>query len=56
LHAALADVMAAPAVRARIVQVGIEPMISSPAQFGDFIRAEIPKWAEVIKVSGASAK
>ena len=54
IHAALAETMAVPAVRERLMQIGIEPTINTPAEFSDFIKAEIPKWAEVIKVSGAS--
>jgi tripartite-type tricarboxylate transporter receptor subunit TctC len=54
IHAALAETMAVPAVRERLMQIGIEPTINTPAEFADFIKAEIPKWAEVIKVSGAS--
>lgn len=56
LNAVLVDVMAAPEVRQRLNQIGIEPTSSSPEQFGQFIRAEIPKWAKVIEFSGAKAK
>lgn len=33
--------------------LGFEPMYSSPAQFTDFIKAEIGKWARAVKESGA---
>ena len=37
----------------RMVQVGMEPVGSTPEQFDAFIRAEIGKWAKVVKASGA---
>ena len=46
-------------VAARIVermeQLGIEPVSSSPEQFDALIRAEIAKWAPVVKASGAKS-
>lgn len=56
LNEAFVAVMATPEVRTRLMQVGIEPTSSTPEQFGEFIRAEIPKWAKVIEVSGSKAK
>ncbi len=37
----------------RMEQLGIEPVSSSPEQFDALIRAEIAKWAPVVKASGA---
>ena len=37
----------------RLKQLGIEPVGSSPEEFDAFIRAEIAKWAPVVKSSGA---
>ena len=42
-----------PEVRGRITQDGGEPVGGTPEQFNAFIRAEISKWAEVVRVSGA---
>lgn len=54
IHAALAETVEVAGVRDRLMQIGIEPTINTPAEFSDFIKSEIPKWAEVIEVSGAS--
>ena len=35
------------------VALGIEPMSSSPQAFTELIRSEIPKWALIVKASGA---
>jgi tripartite-type tricarboxylate transporter receptor subunit TctC len=37
----------------RMVQLGMEPVGSTPEQFDALIRAEIDKWARVVKASGA---
>jgi tripartite-type tricarboxylate transporter receptor subunit TctC len=39
----------------RMVQLGMEPVGSTPAQFDALIRDEIGKWARVVKLSGAKA-
>jgi tripartite-type tricarboxylate transporter receptor subunit TctC len=47
-NVALAD----PAMKARLVGLGIEPMPMTPAEFGKFIAGEFEKWAKVIKSAG----
>ena len=39
-------------LRERFVQMGIDPVGSSPAEFDQFLRAEVAKWAKVIKEAG----
>jgi tripartite-type tricarboxylate transporter receptor subunit TctC len=39
-------------VRTRLLAIGLEPAISRPQEFGDYIRAERTKWAKVVKESG----
>jgi tripartite-type tricarboxylate transporter receptor subunit TctC len=53
LQAAIAKVMAMPDVRARLVEGGLDPIVSSPEEFGEFIRTEIAKWSKVAKDVGA---
>ncbi|HEX5093092.1 MAG TPA: tripartite tricarboxylate transporter substrate binding protein [Burkholderiales bacterium] len=40
-------------VRDRLIGAGAEPAHGTPAQLSQLIRTEIPKWAEVVKASGA---
>lgn len=42
-----------PEARARIEQMGMVPAVMRRAEFGPYVRAEVIKWAEVIRVSGA---
>jgi tripartite-type tricarboxylate transporter receptor subunit TctC len=37
----------------RMTQLGMEPVGSSPEAFDALIRAEIEKWARVVRISGA---
>jgi len=39
----------------RMKQAGMEPVGSTPEQFDALIRAEMEKWAKVVKASGAKA-
>jgi tripartite-type tricarboxylate transporter receptor subunit TctC len=39
----------------RMTQLGMEPVGSTPSEFDALIRAEIDKWARVVKISGAKA-
>ena len=53
IQAAIAKTMAMPDVRAKLVEGGLDPIVSSPEEFGEFIRAEIAKWSKVAKDVGA---
>ncbi len=55
LHAAVGKAMANPALRAQLTALGIEPAYSTPDEFTALIKAELPKWAEIVKKSGATA-
>jgi tripartite-type tricarboxylate transporter receptor subunit TctC len=45
-----------PDVRNRILELGGEPVASTPAQFDAFQKAEMARWAKVIRDSGAKAE
>jgi len=55
LHAETVKILARPAIREKFGALGMEAIGSTPAQFADVIKAEIPVWANVIKASGAKA-
>ncbi len=55
LHAALGRAIATPALKQQLTALGIEPTFGSPAEFDALIRAELVKWAELVKKSGATA-
>ena len=42
-------------LRNKLAEQGSEPAPSTPEEFARFIRAEIPRWTEVVRLSGASA-
>jgi tripartite-type tricarboxylate transporter receptor subunit TctC len=45
--------MANEGMRRQLTGLGIEPTLTSPEEFGALIRSEIPKWARIVKASGA---
>ncbi len=55
LHAAYSKAMADPAIRRRIVDVGAEPAVSTPAALRDFMQVEAKKWGEIIRVNNIKA-
>ena len=42
-----------PQIQARLVGEGARAVATTPEQFGSFVKAEIAKWAPVVKASGA---
>jgi tripartite-type tricarboxylate transporter receptor subunit TctC len=45
-------VLAEPATRAKLIDLGGEPLIGSPEDFGKMIVAETDKWEKVVKAAG----
>ncbi|MGH8649381.1 MAG: tripartite tricarboxylate transporter substrate-binding protein, partial [Burkholderiales bacterium] len=56
IHQALSKVLAAPAMKERIVSVGAEVVGSSPEEFAAFIKSEFSAWARVIKETGITVQ
>jgi tripartite-type tricarboxylate transporter receptor subunit TctC len=52
LHASVVAAMADPAIRARFVEFGAEPMATTPEELGRFISSEVAKWREIITKAG----
>src|SRR5262245_12525032 len=55
LNAEINRALELPDVRERLGQLGFESRRNTPAEFGDFIKQEVPKWAQAVKESGAKA-
>jgi len=55
LHAVIIKALGVPDVRERVVKDGSETVGNTPEEFADFIKRDIPKFAKVIKDSGARA-
>ncbi len=56
LHRAVVAALDDPAVRKELTTLGVDIQADTPEEFSAYIKAEIPKWAEVIKESGANAQ
>jgi tripartite-type tricarboxylate transporter receptor subunit TctC len=42
--------------RARLAELGLEVVTDTHEQFDEYVRSEIAKWAEVVRISGAKAE
>jgi tripartite-type tricarboxylate transporter receptor subunit TctC len=56
LNAEINKAMEAPDVAAKFAEQGLSARRNTPAEFSAFLRAEIPKWAQAVKDSGAKAE
>ena len=55
LAAAVAKAAHDPEMKKRFAEQGAEPVGNTPEEFGKLLREEVARWAEVVKVSGATA-
>jgi tripartite-type tricarboxylate transporter receptor subunit TctC len=56
LNAEIGTILRRPDVRQAWARQGAEPMTMSPTQFNAFLRQDIEKWANVVKISGVKAE
>jgi tripartite-type tricarboxylate transporter receptor subunit TctC len=56
LNKEVVEILSAPGVREQLNKQGAEVITCTPEEFGALIKAEIPKWYEVIKQTGATAE
>lgn len=54
LNAEIAKALDAKDVQERLAGVGCEPFKSTPEQFATLVREDLPRWAKVVKDSGAT--
>ena len=52
LNEAVNDSLRSAEMKAALGKIGLEPVIQTPQEFGKFIQSEIPRWAEIVKLSG----
>ena len=52
LNSEINKALAAPDLRQRLLDVGVQPLGTSPEQFGTFIRSEAGRYAKIIKAAG----
>jgi len=55
LNKAFTEALASPEIKARLATLLAEPAPMTPEQFGAFIKAELAKYEQVVKQSGAKA-
>jgi tripartite-type tricarboxylate transporter receptor subunit TctC len=56
IAAEIRAVMRTDDMRAKLAQQGSEPVGSTPEEFRAFVASEIPKWAELVRISGAKVE
>ena len=56
LHAEILKIVATPEVQARLKNFGMLPSSMTPAELADYQKAEVAKWAKVIKAAGIKAE
>jgi len=54
LASEIAAIVGSPDMRSRLGEQGSDPVGSTPQEFIAFIAAEQPKWAEMVRISGAT--
>lgn len=53
LNIATTEALKDPATQKALLDLGVDVVGSSPKEFEDYIKSEIPKWTAVVKASGA---
>jgi tripartite-type tricarboxylate transporter receptor subunit TctC len=56
LNAEIVRILALPETIERLTAAGVDIQTSTPKAFGDFVRAEIRKWADVVKQAGVKVE
>jgi tripartite-type tricarboxylate transporter receptor subunit TctC len=54
LHAAVTRALDAPDTKEKLAVLGCEPFKSSPEQFAAMLKDDLPRWARIVKDSGAT--
>ena len=54
LASEIVAIVGSPEMRSRLAEQGSDPVGSTPQEFAAFVAAEQPKWAELVRISGAT--
>ena len=49
LHREIARIIASPDVKQKMLAIGFEPVVTTPGQFAERIKTEIPRWGKIIR-------
>ncbi len=52
LHGNITKVLAQPDLKERMLGLGFEPVGLAPERFAAYVRAEVAKWAKVVREAG----
>ncbi len=52
LNEVINDSLRSAEMKVSLDKLGLEPVIQTPQEFGKFVSDELPRWAEIVKVSG----
>ena len=55
-NATIKAMLARPDTQKTLANIGLDPLSSTPDEFAAFIKAEVAKWAPVVKASGAKVE
>lgn len=55
LNGEINQILALPDIRERLAGLGLEPNPGSPAEFTEYVKKEVAKWAKIVKATGVSA-
>ena len=56
LNGEFVRMMRAPEMRERLAPMGIQPLASTPDEFGEFLKSEVARWGKVVREAGAQVE
>jgi tripartite-type tricarboxylate transporter receptor subunit TctC len=54
LNKAINKILAMPSIKDTFAERGVTVVTTTPQQFGEFIKAEVGAWTQVVKASGVA--
>jgi tripartite-type tricarboxylate transporter receptor subunit TctC len=50
------EILVIPSIEKQMIAQGADPVVGTPAEFGQFVQREFEKWKLVVRESGATAE